>query len=67
MLNTDVTNAIEQGLFHLYAVEHINEGIEILTGYPMGQLNKKLKYPKKTINRCVHNRLKLFKKILKKA
>jgi predicted ATP-dependent protease len=32
VLRNDVIGAIEQGEFHLWAVEHIEEGLEILTG-----------------------------------
>ena len=41
MLRQDVVSAVEKGLFHIYAVSSISEGIEILTGIPAGTMNKK--------------------------
>ncbi|MHB0876927.1 MAG: Lon protease family protein [Anaerolineae bacterium] len=36
MLRDDVVEAVRQGQFHLWAVDSIDEGIEILTGVPAG-------------------------------
>lgn len=57
MLNDEVIKAIEEGQFHIYAVKSIDEGIELLTGVPAGELNAKGKYPKKTIHYLVNKRL----------
>jgi predicted ATP-dependent protease len=40
MLRQDVIDAVKSGQFHIWAVSTIDEGIEILTGMPMGQLSK---------------------------
>lgn len=37
MLHDDVIKAVEDGTFHIYAIETIEEGIEILTGVPAGR------------------------------
>lgn len=37
MLNDEVIDAVKQGQFHIYAIETIEEGIEILTGKEAGQ------------------------------
>jgi predicted ATP-dependent protease len=34
VLRNDVIEAVERGEFHLWAVEHVEEGLEILTGLP---------------------------------
>ncbi len=60
MLRKDVLEASEQGKFHIYAVKHIDEGIEILTGMPAGERNDKGEYPEGTINHKVEERLKAF-------
>jgi len=39
MLRQDVIDAVEEGKFHIYPVEHIDEGIEILTGIKTGKKN----------------------------
>ena len=49
MLRQDVVSAVEKGLFHIYAVNSVSEGIEILTGVPAGTMNKKGVYPKNSI------------------
>jgi lon-related putative ATP-dependent protease len=36
MLKPEVIAAVESGQFHLWAVSHINQGIELLTGAPAG-------------------------------
>ena len=50
MLHNDVLAAVKEGLFHVWAVSSIDEGIEILTGVPAGTPNKKGEYPKKSIH-----------------
>ncbi|AEF93728.1 peptidase S16, lon domain-containing protein [Desulfotomaculum nigrificans CO-1-SRB] len=37
MLSHEVVAAVEQGLFHIYAISRIEEGIELLTGMPAGE------------------------------
>jgi predicted ATP-dependent protease len=36
MLSSEVAQAVAQGRFHVYAAEHVSEGIELLTGMPCG-------------------------------
>ena len=36
-LNDNVVDAVKDGKFHIYAIQHIDEGIEILTGVPAGE------------------------------
>lgn len=36
MLKTEVVKAVEEGRFHIWAVSHVNEGIEVLTGIHAG-------------------------------
>jgi lon-related putative ATP-dependent protease len=57
MLNQDVIKAVEQGQFHVYAIETVEQGIEILTGLPAGEMDDEGKYPEGTINRLVIDRL----------
>lgn len=51
MLNHAVIEAVDQNLFHIYAMKHATEGIELLTGISSGITNKKKikKYPAKTV------------------
>jgi predicted ATP-dependent protease len=62
MLREDVVTAVQKGLFHIYAVSNISEGIEILTGIPAGALNKNGTYPKNSIyGRATKELHRLFK------
>jgi predicted ATP-dependent protease len=57
MLRHDVIAAVEAGEFHIYPVEHIDQGIEILTGKPAGYRNDDACYPPDTINDLVQRRI----------
>ncbi len=57
MLIPEVLEAVEQGKFHIWAVDHVDKGIEILTGVPAGEPNEDGEYPENTINRLVDDRL----------
>ena len=52
-----ITEAVKEKKFHVYAVDTIDEGIEILTGVPAGS-----KDTPGTINYLVYNTLKKFAK-----
>ena len=56
-LNDEVVEAVKEKKFHVYAVDTIDEGIEILTGVPAGS-----KDTPGTINYLVYNTLKKFAK-----
>ncbi|MEA3407647.1 MAG: AAA family ATPase [Chloroflexota bacterium] len=57
MLRQDVRDAVEAGNFHIYAVETVDEGIEILTGVPAGEPDEEGNYPEGTVNYRVKQRL----------
>ncbi|MEE9442807.1 MAG: AAA family ATPase [candidate division Zixibacteria bacterium] len=50
MLKDEIIEAVEKNKFHIYAVENIDEGIELLTGIPAGEINDDGDYPEDTIN-----------------
>ena len=60
MLRPDIVKAAEDGLFSIYAVETINQGIEILTGVAAGEREADGRFPPGTINRLVEDRLQLY-------
>jgi predicted ATP-dependent protease len=45
MLDSEVVAAVAQGRFHIHAVDNVSEGIEWLTGVPVGELNAAEHYP----------------------
>jgi lon-related putative ATP-dependent protease len=57
MLRQDVVHAAEEGQFHIYPVETVDQGIEILTGIPAGEPDAESDYPEGTINGLVQAEL----------
>lgn len=60
MLKPEVVTAVKEGKFHIYAVNTVDEGMEILTGLPAGTLGKNGTYPPKSINGIIAKRLNDF-------
>jgi lon-related putative ATP-dependent protease len=50
MLDARVVDACRQGRFHLYAVNDVDEGMELLTGLPMGERDDAGAYAEGSIN-----------------
>ena len=59
-LNDDVIKAVKDGMFHIYAIKNIDEGIELLTGVPAGKKNKNGEYTVGTVNYLVNEKLKRY-------
>jgi lon-related putative ATP-dependent protease len=57
MLREDIVKAVHEGLFNIYDVKTIDEGIEILTGIPAGERQPDGSYPEGTVNYRVDKRL----------
>jgi len=57
LLKDEVIEAVEKGKFRIWAVDTIDEGIEILTGFKAGKLING-KWEKNTVYEKVYNRLK---------
>ena len=57
MLRQEVVDAVGQKKFHIYAVETIEQGIEILTGYKAGELQDDGTYEDGTIFNLVDRKL----------
>ena len=57
MLREDVVEAVESGKFSIYAIDTVDDGIELLTGVPAGKANKKGQYPKGSVNYLVQQSL----------
>ena len=61
-LPEEIVNAVKKGLFHVYAVSTIDEGIEVLTGVPAGKKDKNGNFPAGTINYLAYEKLKKYAK-----
>jgi predicted ATP-dependent protease len=57
MLNEEVVQAVRQGRFHVWAVEHIDQAIELLTGVPAGAPDAKGQVPPGSVNHRVASQL----------
>jgi predicted ATP-dependent protease len=57
MLREDVVEAVRNGQFHIYPVETIDQGIELLTGIEAGERDESGNYPPESINGRVQERL----------
>ena len=57
MLADEVVAAVAAGNFHIWAVEHVDEGIELLTGHPAGARDADGAYPEDSVHRRVEDRL----------
>lgn len=66
MLREDVVQAAKNNKFVIYAVETVDEAMELLMGLPAGERNTKGEYPEKSINYLVERRLIEFSRIRQK-
>ena len=64
MLRPDVVQAIADGHFHIQAIDTVEDGIELLTGIPAGNLDAKGDYPDHTVYGAVQARLQRFREAL---
>ncbi len=62
MLREDVVEAVEAGKFHIYAIDTVDDGIELLTGMKAGKADKRGRFPKGTVNYLVQQSLEEYYK-----
>jgi predicted ATP-dependent protease len=58
MLRREVIEAVREGKFKVWAVDHIDQGIEILTGVPAGEKQEDGTWPEGTVNARADRRLR---------
>lgn len=66
MIKDEVIDAVRNGKFHIYPVETIEEGIEILTGVEAGVLQENLIYKEGTVFYKVNEKLSQYVKLITK-
>ncbi len=66
MLRKDVIEAIRQEKFRVHAIDHVEEGIEILMGMPPGAPGPDGAFPEGTFHRLVEDRLAVLRKASKR-
>jgi len=64
MLNTDVIEAVERGDFAIYAVETIDQALELLMTTSAGAMNSTGRYPRKSIHGLALDKLSHFAELL---
>ena len=62
MLDGDVIEAVEKRRFHIWAVEHIDQGLEILTGKPAGQREPDGRFSPGSVHYLVNKKLEEWNK-----
>lgn len=63
VLSDEVIAAVASGKFHIYAFEHVLEGIAHLTGMSAGEMDADGRYPADTVMGRVQETLERFRKI----
>ncbi len=58
LLRSDVIEAVAKGVFHIYPIKTIDDGIEILTGVPAGRRTGRGNFTKGSVMAVVDERLK---------
>ena len=64
-LSDEVVDAVKQGLFHIYTISTIEQGIEILTGVPAGRKDETSRFPAGSVNCLAYAKLKKYAKVSK--
>lgn len=57
MIKKEVVDAVKEGTFAIYPIDRVEEGLEIFTGIPAGELKDDGSYPEGTIHYLVMKRL----------
>jgi predicted ATP-dependent protease len=63
MLNAEVVAAVEQGQFHIHAIEDVMDGMELLMGMPAGELDESGGYPHNSVLGQVQKTLLHYRRI----
>lgn len=63
MLRQDVIDAVNNGQFHVHAIDTIDQALEILMARPVGTLDKKGRYSKNSIYAAVMEQLEYWQAI----
>ena len=65
MLREDILDAVAAGKFHVWPVEKMEQGIEILTGKAAGERDEKGKFEEGTVFAMVDERLRAMANTMK--
>jgi len=62
VLKDSVIDAVKEGMFHIWAIDRVDDGIKLLTGCDAGVKNEKGKYPSDSVHGKVTRKLRDFYK-----
>lgn len=62
MLDDDVIEAVRDGVYHIYPVRSVDEGLALLTGKVAGEMDSEGRYPPDSVHGAVAARLEAFAK-----
>jgi len=65
MLGRDVVDSVRDGSFHIYEIDHVDEGVEILMGLTAGEPGEDGAYPEGTLHYLVLKRLTEIREALR--
>ncbi|MFH1060419.1 MAG: ATP-binding protein [Pseudomonadota bacterium] len=67
MLPQEIVAAVKKKKFNIYAVDHLDQALELFTGLAAGERGKSGKYPKGTVNYLVEQELERLRELARKA
>jgi predicted ATP-dependent protease len=62
MLARNVVDAVSRGMFHVYTVDHVSEGLELLTGRPSGLVTKNGSYSTRSVLGLAQKTLQAYRR-----
>ncbi len=66
MLKKEVVEAVKKGLFNIYCIDSVDDGMELLSGLKPGRLTKKGTFSKGSFNQKVLSKVQHFNEIMLK-
>jgi lon-related putative ATP-dependent protease len=66
MLKQEVVDAVKEGTFSIYSIDRVEEGLELLTGMPAGEMKEDGTYPEGSVNYLVAKRFEEISAALEK-
>lgn len=66
MLRKEVVEAVKDGKFHIYPIETVEQGLELMTNRSAGRLQEDGTYEKDTVNYLINNKLDRLAKEFRK-
>ncbi|OLQ74078.1 hypothetical protein BIT28_19535 [Photobacterium proteolyticum] len=64
MVNENVRQSVQNGNFHIWVADHVDQVMNLLTEVAMGKINTKSQYPANSINAAIITRIKQMNKAL---